>query len=397
MNAQLLDIAGRPTTCKTRLMAGSHQVLRLDEEHTGPIDQSACDTLLHRLEELAHDHDVIVLSDYRKGLLIDAIITRIIDKARDLGVPTIVDPKRSDWSIYRGASIITPNLSELAAASGMPCPDEQACRQAAERLIDVTGARILVTRSEKGMAFYDREQNPVLLPTKAREVFDVSGAGDTVVACLASGLGGGIGIIEAMAMANLAAGIAVSKLGTSTVSADELHRALGEEDGLGTRGLVLDRADAAMLRRQWATQGQTVGFTNGCFDLLHPGHISLLQEAASHCDHLIVGINTDASVSRLKGPSRPIQTQDNRARVLSALSCVSAVTLFGEETPAELIEALRPDVLVKGADYTIDTVVGAPLVQSYGGKVVLARLVEGQSTSNLVKRSLQPELTHDRP
>lgn len=211
------------------------------------------------------------------------------------------------------------------------------------------------------------------------------------------GLGGGIGIIEAMAMANLAAGIAVSKLGTSTVSADELHRALGEEDGLGTRGLVLDRADAAMLRRQWATQGQTVGFTNGCFDLLHPGHISLLQEAASHCDHLIVGINTDASVSRLKGPSRPIQTQDNRARVLSALSCVSAVTLFGEETPAELIEALRPDVLVKGADYTIDTVVGAPLVQSYGGKVVLARLVEGQSTSNLVKRSLQPELTHDRP
>lgn len=396
IRVMLVDIPGRPTTCKTRLMAGSHQLIRLDEEHTGPIDEETCGELISHLERVAHEHDVIILSDYRKGLLIDALVARVIDTANALGVPIIVDPKRNDWSIYRGASIITPNVNELSMASGLSCVDDQTCEQAARQLSNLTGARILVTRSEKGMAFFDHDGPPVILPTKAREVFDVSGAGDTVVACLATALGSGVDVIEAMSLANMAAGVAVSKLGTSTVSASELRSAIAKELPPRQHGTVLGQDEAALLRREWAAEGKTVGFTNGCFDLLHPGHISLLEEAAMHCDHLIVGINTDASVSRLKGPSRPIQTEGNRARVLSALSCVSIVTTFDNETPAALIELLRPDVLVKGADYSIDTVVGAPLVQSYGGKVVLARLVDGQSTTNLVKRSLEPEVNSAR-
>lgn len=391
--ADLIEIEGRPTTCKTRLMAGTHQVVRLDEEETSPIDEACRDALLERLEALAPEHDIIILSDYRKGMLIDPIIQAILTRAGELGIPTIVDPKRNDWSIYRGASVITPNRAELELATGQPCVEEDEAAQAASLAIARTGARILLTRSEKGMALFADGQGPVFMPTSAQEVFDVSGAGDTVVACLAAGMGAGLPMEEAMAIANIAAGIVVSKVGTATVSSEELRLAHEQTrmEERSVQGGLLSRSDAADLRRRWGAAQKVVGFTNGCFDLLHPGHISLLEQAAQQCDHLIVGINADASVARLKGPSRPIQTEVNRARVLSALACVSAVTIFDEDTPLELLEELRPDVLVKGSDYTIDKVVGADLLRSYGGRVFLADLVQGQSTSNLVMRSKEPE------
>jgi D-beta-D-heptose 7-phosphate kinase/D-beta-D-heptose 1-phosphate adenosyltransferase len=328
---------------------------------------------------------VVTLSDYGKGLLTDHVLTSVLRLAESRGIPTIVDPKGRDYSKYRGAFMVTPNRAELAEATGMKGATDEAIVAAARKLMDSSGIRnVLVTRSQDGMTLVTEAGDVHHIPARAREVFDVSGAGDTVVATLAAALAVHNEPLDAARLANLAGGIVVGKIGTATATAAELRAAATTLSGDHGYGKIMKLEHVEDAISGWKAQGLTVGFTNGCFDLLHPGHISLLRQARSHCDKLIVGLNSDASVSRLKGPSRPIQKQDARAQVLAALQDVDAVVLFDEDTPMRLITALLPDVLVKGADYTVETVVGADLVTAAGGRVVLAQLEAGFSTTQTV-------------
>jgi D-beta-D-heptose 7-phosphate kinase/D-beta-D-heptose 1-phosphate adenosyltransferase len=310
----------------------------------------------------------------------------VIERAAAAGKKVLVDPKRMDFAIYRGAFVLTPNRKELTDATGLPCESDEEAALAVAKAQEMCGASILLTRSEKGMSFFPVGGAPIHLATVAQDVFDVSGAGDTVVAVLAASVAADMPIRDGMRMANHAAGIVVSKLGTASVTREELAASLLAERTTSdiNDGRLLDRDDLVALRRAWAKEKLTVGLANGCFDLIHPGHISLIAQAAASCDRLVIALNTDASVRRLKGPSRPIQDEQSRAAVMGAIKGVAAVVLFDEETPRELIEALQPDVLIKGADYTIDRVVGADVVQARGGRVVLAELSEGQSTSRIV-------------
>ena len=381
--------AGRPTTCKTRLMAGNHQVLRLDDEEVSALAADCEEQLLALVRDRIDACDVMVLSDYRKGLLTDRVVQELLRLALAHRIPSIVDPKRADWSIYRGATYITPNRAELELATGVAGHSDDEANEAADSAIDLTGAAILMTRSEKGMSLFRNGHEPLHHPTKAREVFDVSGAGDTVVATLAAALAAKLPIEAAMHCANLAAGIVVAKIGTAVVTLDALQSAMEHREGLEAPHELgaMTLAAAIKLRAEWRSRGLQVGFTNGCFDLVHPGHVQILTKSAARCDRLIVAVNSDASVSRLKGPNRPVQSEQARATVLSAFGCVDAVIIFDEDTPLRCIEALEPDVLVKGADYQVETVVGADFVLARGGRVELVELVEGQSTTRLISRA----------
>ncbi|MSO80755.1 MAG: D-glycero-beta-D-manno-heptose-7-phosphate kinase [Alphaproteobacteria bacterium] len=386
----LATVPGRPTTIKTRFIAGTQQLLRVDEERTDlPAAALQEDIVRRALAELP-GAAALVLSDYGKGVLADAAGTivaleRLIAAARAAALPVIVDPKGSDYRRYRGADIVTPNRAELAIATGMPTQGDAAVEAAARRLIAASGVgAVLATRGAEGMTLVPADGAAIHLPAEAREVFDVSGAGDTVVATLAAGLAGGLSPLDAARVANVAAGIVVGKVGTATVDRDELARALAAphrgEDKVLSRGAAAARAAA------WHAAGLRVAFTNGVFDLLHPGHVSLIEQARASADRLVVAVNSDASVRRLKGASRPVQGEASRTRVLAALAAVDAVVVFAEDTPLELIGEVRPDVLVKGADYTLDRVVGAELVQGWGGTVVLARLEDGHSTTATISR-----------
>jgi len=311
----------------------------------------------------------------------------VIEAARAGGKPVIVDPKGADYSIYSGATMVTPNRKELHDATKMPVQSDAEIIAAANKLIGTCGIeRVLVTRSQDGMSLVSSDGSVVHLPAVAREVFDVSGAGDTVVAGMAACLAAGLGLTESAQLANIAAGIVVGKVGTAVAYASDIVAALHQSDLAAGEIKVLDRTAGADQVSVWKHKGHKVGFTNGCFDLLHPGHISLLTQARNGCDKLVVGLNSDASVQRLKGPTRPVQSEAARATVLASLACVDLVVIFDEDTPYELIAALKPDLLVKGSDYTIDKVVGADLVQSWGGSVLLADLVAGQSTTATIAR-----------
>ena len=378
----------RPTTVKLRLVAGGQQLLRLDREDAGPIPPALESRLMALVSEQVGRAEAVVLSDYRKGVLTDTLIRHSIKVCRAAGRLLIVDPKRRLFDIYRGADVLTPNRRELGEATGLSVETDEGVEAAGAIVAEATGAAILVTRSEKGMSLIRSGQPAVHLPTTAREVFDVSGAGDTVVAALALALAGRVPLAQAMRIANASAGVVVRKHGTATLSLAELDRALRAEGSHATEGAeVTDLASAVRLRQLWRDQAMVVGFTNGCFDILHPGHIGLLEEAARHCDRLIVALNSDASVRRLKGPSRPLQDEVARARVMGAISFVDAVIIFEEDTPFEVIDRLRPDLLVKGADYREDQVVGAETVRNAGGRVLLVDLAQGHSTSRLVARS----------
>lgn len=376
----------RRTTVKTRFIAGQ-QLLRADLETVAPVAPAWSGALLDEVRAAAGKAGAVILSDYGKGVLTDDVLARSIAIARDAGLPIVVDPKGSDYSIYRGASVVTPNRKELAQATGMATEDDDQVVAAARRLIENCGiGAVVATRSERGMTVVTAEGGVDHLPALAREVFDVSGAGDTVVAVLATALAVGASLTEAAQIANLAAGIVVGKVGTAVVRTSELLAELHEREWREGEAKTVPIETAQERVARWHRQGKRVGFTNGCFDLLHPGHLSLLNQSKAACDRLIVGLNSDESVKRLKGPTRPVQSESARAAVLAALSAVDLVVIFGEDTPESLIKALRPDVLVKGADYTIDKVVGADFVQSYGGTIVLAELVAGQSTTNTIKR-----------
>jgi len=377
----------RPTSVKTRFIASSQQVLRVDQEVDTPLSADLAKQLVDQATKLLSEVDVVVLSDYAKGVVTEQVASAVIAAARAARVPVIVDPKGRDFRKYDGASLVTPNLKELQEATGVDPHTEEGVERATRELFSLTNIdAVLVTSSERGVSYVQRDKAAVHLPTTAREVFDVSGAGDTVVATLAVAIGVGIDPMRAAKLANLAGGIVVGKVGTATVELRELLEATRREE----RGSLLEKfsepEDVIALAQRWRDEGRRIGFTNGCFDLIHPGHISLLAQAAAHCDHLIVGLNSDASVRRLKGPRRPIQNELSRALVLTALRGVDVVVLFDEDTPENLIRKLRPDVLIKGADYTASQVIGADFVQSYGGKVFLADLTPNQSTTGMVKR-----------
>ena len=384
--ARLLSLAGRPTTVKTRFVASAHQLLRADAEDARPLQPAEQDELAAAAEAELAGVRALVLSDYAKGVLAPSLLARLIAAAKAAGVTVVVDPRGDDYRIYRGADLVTPNRAELRRATRLPVDgDAEVAAAAAALLGDAGVGAVLATRGADGMTLVAPGVAPLHLKALAREVFDVSGAGDTVVATLAAALAGGAALAEAVALANIAAGIVVGKVGTAVARAEELLAALRQEEA-AEHGKLVPLERAAELAAGWRRRTLKVGFTNGCFDLLHPGHVALLNQARAACDRLIVGLNSDASVRRLKGAGRPVQDERARATVLAALGAVDAVVIFAEDTPLALIEAIRPEVLVKGADYRPDQVVGGPLVQSYGGRVVLADIMPGYSTSATIAR-----------
>jgi D-beta-D-heptose 7-phosphate kinase / D-beta-D-heptose 1-phosphate adenosyltransferase len=387
VDADLIAMRDRSTTLKTRFVAGGQQLLRVDAEDTSPIGPSPEAELIASIADEASDASVIILSDYAKGAVTDGVIAAALAAGDQYGIPVIADPKGLDFTRYGAVDLIKPNASELAVAMGLRVETDQDVDEALMAAQTLLMAKsIVVTRAAKGMSFAVDGEPPVHLSGQAREVYDVSGAGDTSIAALALGLAGGGSVADAVSLAITASGIAVGKAGTATVSADEMITALqmGLRNG-GVSYLTLDAAKAQVA--SWRDAGLTVGFTNGCFDILHPGHLRVLEEAKARCGRLVVGLNSDASVSRLKGSTRPVNNADSRARVLSGLMAVDAVVVFEEDTPGALIEALQPDLLVKGGDYSIDTIVGADTVQARGGTVHIVPLVDGQSTTAAIARA----------
>ena len=380
-----------PTISKTRIVGRQQQLLRLDIESRDaiPADEAA------RLHELATGLvakvHAVILSDYAKGALTEALCEGVIRAARTAGVPVLADPKTPDFSKYSGATTVCPNLGELALATGIPAHQVERLLTAGQALVAEHDFQFLtVTMSEKGISLLRAPSADGTgiyhSPARAREVFDVSGAGDTVIATLAAGIAGGLRIETAVELANLAAGIVVSKVGTVPIAAHELVASLTPSTGLSAGEKVLDRERIQLRVAEWRASGETIVFTNGCFDLLHVGHITLLEDCRRFGSKLVLGLNADASVCRLKGPSRPIVGERERARVMAALAAVDAVVLFEEDTPLELIRLLKPNVLVKGGDYTVETVIGHEDVIASGGRVEIVPTVEGFSTTSIVKR-----------
>jgi D-beta-D-heptose 7-phosphate kinase/D-beta-D-heptose 1-phosphate adenosyltransferase len=380
----LLVHGGRATTVKTRYVSNGQQLLRADREETGPIPAKLAERMLRIAGDTLAATSVAVLSDYHKGVLSGTVPAQLIAAAKQAGRQVVVDPKGPDYSRYAGADVVTPNRRELAEATEMSVDTEAAIVAAATALRRAHGfGAVLVTRAEDGMTLVDAT-GATHFPAEAADVFDVSGAGDTVVATLAAGLAAGLELRVAARIANMAAGIVVGKIGTAVAREADLLAALTPQGGALRK--VVSREMGAEQVERWRRKGYRTGFTNGCFDLLHPGHVHLLEQARGQCDRLVVGLNSDASVRRLKGPTRPVQPEAARAAVLASLAAVDLVVIYDEDTPEETLELLRPDLLVKGADYTIDRVVGADMVQGWGGRVWLAELLPGYSTTATMRK-----------
>jgi D-beta-D-heptose 7-phosphate kinase / D-beta-D-heptose 1-phosphate adenosyltransferase len=386
--------SGRKTTRKVRFVSEHHSahLVRADWETTEPAGPQSEASIIAYAEAALPQVGAVVMSDYAKGVLTPRVIRAIIDGARRLGKPVIVDPKAHDYSLYRGATLVTPNRKELAAAVHRPVTTEAEIAEAAAELAGKLEAEaVLVTRSEDGMTLHVDGQPPVHIPAYPVRVSDVSGAGDTVAAVMAVLLAMKAPFEPAMRAANAAAAVVIGKRGTATVSLGELrHRILPAASLAPEDKIVFDWSVLDTRLAQWRQHGLRIGFTNGCFDLLHRGHIRLLAEARAACDLLVVGLNSDASTTRLKGNGRPINPAEGRAEVLAALEAVDLVVVFEEDTPLELIKRVRPAVLVKGADYKREDVVGHDVVEAAGGSVILIDLVEGQSTTNIVRRVAEP-------
>ena len=388
-HCQILTQADRPTTIKERFVAAGQQLLRADRESARPLAPAVAAQIVSAARAALADPAVgaMILSDYGKGTLQPATIAALIAAAHEAGRPVVVDPKGRDFTVYSGADVITPNRRELHLATGLPVDDDDQVGAACRALIEHAGvANVLATRSERGMTLLRSDTPAQHFPAAAREVFDVSGAGDTVVAALAAALATGCDLARGARLANVAAGVVVGKLGTAVAHPGDILRAHHAADLVAAEAKVVDTAGMLEHAARWRRRGLTLGFTNGCFDLLHPGHVSLLRQARAACDRLVVGMNSDASVGRLKGAGRPVQPEAARAAVLASLADVDLVAVFGEDTPLKLIEALGPDVLVKGADYTAEQVVGADVVRQRGGRVVLADLMPGYSTTGTIAK-----------
>ena len=378
----------RPTTTKTRVIGGHQQMLRIDMEETAPVAKDALDKLLERiLDQLTRKPipGAVILSDYGKGLLTEHICQTTIKAARKLNIPVLVDPKGINYNKYRGATTLTPNRKELATAIPYSIDDLPGLLAAGEKLREELELDFLtVTLSEQGIALLEKGCPAKRIPAVAREVYDVSGAGDTVVSTFAAGLSANLDKMDALHLANLAAGVVVGKVGTTPITQLDLVAALSNEEAMGQSNKICTLKTAITQVEAWRKAGEKIVFTNGCFDLLHTGHVTYMEDARNLGARLIIGLNTDRSVQALKGPSRPIIHEKDRARVLAAMASVDMVILFDQDTPMTLINSLKPDILAKGADYTEETVVGADEVKSWGGRVALIPLVEGHSSSRIV-------------
>ena len=374
-----------PTIAKTRILGGHQQMMRLDQEDRAQYSDADMRNLMSALsKQLSERPAVVVLSDYAKGVLTPQLCQAVIAEARKLNIPVLVDPKGRDYTKYTGATALTPNKREAADACGVSTHDNEALLAAAAKMRENLKLDFLaLTRGEEGVSLVENGHS-LHIPATAKQVFDVSGAGDTVIATLAAGLIAGLERKEALHLANLAAGVVVGKVGTAPIKHAELLHELTMEDSAQQADKVCS-LDALLLRvAGWRVAGQRIVFTNGCFDLLHAGHVTYLEGARKLGDRLIVGLNTDRSVSALKGPARPVIHEADRARVMAALESVDAVVLFDQDTPLDLIRAIKPDVLAKGSDYSEDQVVGGADVKSWGGRVALVDLVPGRSTSKII-------------
>ena len=373
---------GGETIVKLRVLSRNQQLLRMDFE--SPLASYGNDLFVGYARQHLADADLVVFSDYAKGSL--SMVDRLLEVCREMGKPTLVDPKGLDFERYRGATVLTPNLAELEAIVG-PCNDETALLEKTETLrVSLDVQAILVTRSEAGMTLIQAGSPPQHLAASAREVYDVTGAGDTVIAVMAGCLSAGLPLSESARFANQAAGIVVAKLGTASVTPAELRAIPTSEPRPSNKTGVMSESDLLVEIEQAKLTGQRVVMTNGCFDILHPGHVSYLQQASAQGDLLIVAVNDDDSVRRLKGPSRPVNPTADRMAILAALACVEFVVPFSEDTPARLIEAVAPDVLVKGGDYKVEEIAGHESVLARGGRVITLDFVEGHSTSGMLAR-----------
>jgi D-beta-D-heptose 7-phosphate kinase / D-beta-D-heptose 1-phosphate adenosyltransferase len=375
-----------PTITKIRVVGGHQQLLRIDEEKTDGFPDWVYIDLKRKITEHMPDVDVVIMSDYGKGMFLKGLAADCIKEDGRFEKPIFVDPKMQDWNLYRGATCITPNLKEFNEVSIKMGLEKKTffekgfeiCRQ-----FDLTF--LLVTQGSQGMSLFHGDGYTATMPTTAREVYDVSGAGDTVIASFAASFAAGLPLDKAMKLSNLAAGVAVGKVGTHAITLDELNDAV-RFSGTTFSKCVSTLQEGLEIIDGWRRRGEKIVFTNGCFDLLHAGHIKLLRAARQEGSKLIVGLNTDESIRRLKGDSRPIVNQYDRAVVISALDCVDLVVFFDDDTPLQLIQKLRPNILCKGSDYTRETVVGHELVESWGGRIVLIPLVTDLSTSKILER-----------
>ena len=374
----LAESNDRPTITKLRVLSRNQQLLRLDTEEVYAADDASM--VAGILQNELAGNDICILSDYAKGTLGD--VAALIAQCREQGVPVLVDPKDTDFTAYRGATVLTPNLAEFEVVAGASDTDDRLVSQAETLRNELELQALVITLSERGMLVVAADTEAAILPARAREVYDVTGAGDTVIAVLAAGVGAGLPILDAAGLANLAAGLVVGKIGVASVTPSELKLAL-HEHGQGGRGL-LARDEAGRVAEEARARGERIVMTNGCFDLLHTGHVSYLQEAKTRGDRLMVAVNTDESVTKLKGKGRPINPLADRMAVLAGLAAVDWVVPFAEETPEQLVAEVLPDVLVKGGDYAPEAVAGGRIVLENGGSVEILSYREGRSTSGIL-------------
>jgi len=376
----------RRTSRKTRVMAGSQQVVRIDRETRNPVSPQVAESARECLEARLPALDALILSDYGKGALTPFFLQELIRRARDRGLPVVVDPKGADYTRYAGATVITPNRQEAQLAAGRDLETWEDLAAAGRDLVNRLSLDfLLITLGPDGMALFDRSGPPTHIPARPREVFDVSGAGDTVAAVIALALAQWRDPLLAAALANIAAGVVVGKVGTAPVFRGELERELGRQ-GTRLEEKIVDLTELSLRVSHLQTQGKKVVFTNGCFDLLHAGHIKFLEDSRSLGDALVVALDTDASVRRLKGPGRPIIGANQRVRILAALEAVDAVILFETDQLPEILTRLKPDILTKGSNYPEAAVAGREIVQAYGGEVRLMPVTEAVSVSELINR-----------
>ena len=384
INADLVITLPRSTTIKTRFLADNNQqLLRMDVEDTDPITKVESNRILKKLQKVIDDFDLILMSDYLKGLLTQEFTQGVIKLARKHDIPVVIDVKDPKYGKYYGATLLKPNLNELRSLTGKNVQTDEEIVEAAEELRKRSNCQyVLATLGAKGMVLVG-DGDPYFVKSLARDVYDVSGAGDTTIAYLATCMANGMPIRDSVDIANHAAGIQVGKVGTSSVSWQEVRDLISNEDH-GIAHKILSVEELNSFRKDNAQK--KIVFTNGCFDILHVGHKRYLQQAATLGDILVVGVNSDASVRRLKGPTRPVNNEQDRAEMLSALGFIDYVVIFDEDTPYELIKKIQPDVLVKGGDYKPEEVVGRDIVEARGGRLELISFVEGKSTTNIIKK-----------
>jgi D-beta-D-heptose 7-phosphate kinase/D-beta-D-heptose 1-phosphate adenosyltransferase len=375
----------RPTIAKTRVLSGHQQMLRLDQESSAPFNRAETTQLWDAIQaQLALNPSIVILSDYAKGVLTEAICQQIIAQCQASNIKVLVDPKGRDYRKYQGATALTPNKKETAEACDTTSNDPDLIAKANTLKTSLALQFLAVTRGEEGITLLGASTHH--LPAIAKQVFDVSGAGDTVIATLAAGMMHDLTPLESLQLANIAAAVVVGKVGTVPITQADLLEALTSQQSSEQAHKICDLAQLKAKVAIWKQQNQKIVFTNGCFDLLHAGHVTYLEAAKKRGDKLVLGLNTDRSVSALKGPSRPVVHENDRARVLAALESVDAVILFDEDTPLDLIHAIQPNVIAKGSDYTTDQVVGGKEVESWGGEIALIDLVAGRSTSNIINK-----------